>query len=38
MERKRTYAPPEFSIRQVLEDVITASTDNFGEYLQTWFE
>ena len=37
MDKKRNYAPPKFSITQVAEDVLTASTDNFGEYLEIWY-
>ena len=38
MEKMRNYTPPEFSITQVLEDVITQSTDNFGQYIEEWYE
>ena len=38
MERKRNYAPPEFSITQVAEDVITESVDNYGDYTTVWYE
>ena len=38
MEKRSNYVAPKFSIMNVIEDVITTSADNFGEYLQTCFE
>lgn len=37
MKRKSNYEPPAFYVTKVTEDVITASTDNFGEYLEIWY-